>query len=90
MHGSHQLAQKTTSAGCPWALASRLGSVTAAPARCSRGSAGACLPRFEVPLDFRPKTASAAIAAQPSAIVTASRSPRLIAGPYWEASSGTS
>src|SRR5262249_51879666 len=88
--GPHQLAQNTTSAGCPCALASRLGSVTGAPARCSVGSAGARRPCVELPLEASPKVTNAAIAAAPRAIPSPQRAPLLIGGPYWAASSGTS
>src|ERR1700760_402536 len=67
MHGPHQLAQKTTSVARPCAEASMLESVTAGPARCSRGSSGALRPVAVEWLDDSPKTTNATIAASASA-----------------------
>src|SRR6185312_6958013 len=78
MQGSHQLAQNTTSAGRPFAFFKKEERVTCAPARCSCGSDGARLPSLELPLEARPKIASAAITAAASATVTPSRTPLLI------------
>src|ERR1700761_4331264 len=46
VQGPHQLAQNTTSDGCPFALDRSVPSVTSAPERCSRGSAGAVRPEL--------------------------------------------
>src|SRR5437763_3988820 len=78
MQGSHQLAQKTTSAGRPCAPFKREERVACAPARCSLGSDGAWLPSLELPLDAKPKIASAAITAAARATVRPSRTPLLI------------